>query len=224
MNLFKLIWFLFPTLTLWAVEPGIASDPTPPTPVVSNGDGTGEEKRTFTQAELNALFGERGRQAKQAAISELLKELGVEKPEDIKAALKKAKDAEAAQMTELEKAQAEKADALKKAEEAEQARTTTEAKALERLMKAEVKIAAAQMGFNDPADAWLYIDRTAIKVTDDDTFEGIDKALEAVVKSKPYLVKADNKGSNGGTPTRKPRPNAQPESAPAPPVKRIITL
>lgn len=196
---------------------------TPAPPVDSNGSGAGEEKRTFTQAELNALFGERGRQAKQAAISELMKELGVEKPEDIKAALKKAKDAEVAQMTELEKAQAEKADALKKAEEAEQARTTTEAKALERLMRAEVISAASRLNFNDPADAWLYIDRTAIKVTDDDDFEGIDKALEVVVKAKPYLVKSD-KQPGGGTPTRKPRTIQQPEGAPAPAVKRIVTL
>jgi hypothetical protein len=195
---------------------------TPPSPADSNGDGTGEEKRTFTQAELNALFGERGRQAKQAAISELLKDLGVESPEAIKAALKAATEAKAAQMTELEKARAQAAEALKKAEEAEQARTATEAKALERLMRAEVIAVASQLGFNDSADAWLYIDRAAIKVKEDDSFEGIDKALEAVVKSKPYLIKTSQ--PSGGTPTRKPRLQQPPESAPAPVVKRIVTL
>jgi hypothetical protein len=132
------------------------------------------------------------------------------------------KERQAAQMTELEKAQAQATEALKKAEEAEQARTATEAKALERLMRAEVISAASQLGFNDPADAWNFIDRTKITVTDEDTFEGIDKALEAVVKSKPYLVKAD-KAASGGTPTRKPRIQQQPESAPAP-ARRIVTL
>jgi hypothetical protein len=178
-------------------------------PEKDNANG-GADKRTFTQTELDALFAERARQAKQSGIAELLKELGVENPDQVKAALKAAEDAKKAQMTELEKAQAEAAEARKKAEEAEAARQGIEAKAAEKLLRAAIIAEASKAGFNDPNDAWLYIDRSAIKAKDDDSYEGLDKAIEAVVKAKPYLVKQQQQGSNQGTPRRergKPNPD-----------------
>lgn len=202
------------------MDPEVA---TPPTPADVNGDGTGEEKRTYTQNEFNAIIGERATRAARTAIEKLLKDLGVDSPEAAKEAIKTASDLRAAQMTELEKAQAEAAQARKEKEEAEQARQSTEAKALERLMRSAVVVAAARAGFNDPDDAWLLIDRTAIKAKDDDTFEGIDKALEAVVKAKPYLVKAAQ--PSGGTPRRRPTGAPREQAGePAQAVKPIIRL
>jgi hypothetical protein len=211
-SIFKSLWFLIPILAFWAVEPG-AGDP--PNPVTDNGDGSEGEKKTYTQKELDGLFGERARQAKQTAINDLLKDLGVESPDAIKAALKAAAEAKAAQMTELEKAQAAATEAQKRAEDAEQARATAEAKAQERLLRADVLIEASKQGFNDPADAWLHLDKSLVEGKEDGSFKGIEKAVKAVLETKPYLGKKADKAI--GTPRTQPngtRPAPQDQPAP----------
>ena len=213
MHLKRLFWFLIPTLALWAGEDsGASSDPDNTNPEKDKGgDGAGgEEKRTFTQSELNALFAERAKQAKQSGIAELLKELGAENAEAAKTALAEAEKARKAQMSELEKAQAEVADYKAKHEAAEKEKADITARAAEKLLRAAVLAEATRQGFNDPNDAWLYVDRTAIKAKDDDIFEGIDKAIEAVVKAKPYLAKGQTqKGDGKGTPDRQQKPGQQ---------------
>lgn len=196
-------------------------------PEKTNADGGGassavgtqaEEKRTFTQSELNAMFADRAKQAKQSGVAELLKELGVENADAIKKVLKDAEKAKKDQMTELEKAQAEAADYKAKIEAAEAARLDTEAKAAEKLLRAAVIAEATKQGFHNPADAWLYIDKTSIKPKDDD-YEGIDKAIEAVVKSRPYLAKAQQQTPSRGTPTRAQKP--APGAAATPPARKL---
>lgn len=169
----------------------------------------GEQTRTFKQSELDAMFAERAKQAGQSAVTNLLKEIGVEKIEDIKSVLQAAKDAETAQLSELQKAQKEAADlkAAKEKADAEKAESLT--KAAERLLKAAVLAEASKHGFNDPSDAWLYLDRAAIKAKDDDTYDGLDKAVEAVAKAKPYLVKQQQQGQAKGTPSRDKKTGGQ---------------
>lgn len=225
MFLSKLFWFLMP-LTLWAGDPSTGSGgaegggDNPPNPEDVNGDGSDKgESKSYTQAELDKMFGRRADQASKTAIAALLKELGVEKPDDIKAALQKAKDAELAQLSELEKAQKKAADLEAKAKAAEEASAAAETRAQEKLLKAAVLGEAARQNFNDPADAWLYVERAAITAQDDDSFKGLDKAVEAVLKAKPYLAKAEER-LRIGTPRSGQRPTNG-AGKEAPPARKV---
>lgn len=174
----------------------------------TGGDNSGgEQTRTFKQSELDAMFADRAKQAGQSAVAGILKDLGVEKIDDIKGILKAAKDAEESKLNELEKAQKEATDLKAAKEKADAEKTEALTKAAERLLKAAVLAEAAKQGFNDPADAWNFMDRAAIKAKDDDTYEGLDKAVEAVAKAKPYLVKQQQ--SPKGTPSRDKKPGGQ---------------
>ena len=144
---------------------------------------------------------ERAKHAKSAAITDLMKDLGVETPEALKAALKKLNDLEASTKTDQEKL-AEENKKLKEAAEAVKLEAENKSKAAaERLMKAEVMAEAGKQKIRTDAlaDVWLFIDKT--KITEkDDVFIGVKEAVEAVVKAKPYMV--DNGGSQNGTPRR----------------------
>lgn len=171
-----------------------------------NGGTGGEQTRTFKQSELDAMFADRAKQAGQSAVAGILKDLGVEKIDDIKGILKAAKDAEAAKLSELEKAQKEAADLKAAKEKVDAEKADILAKAAEKLLKAAVLAEASKQGFNDPTDAWNFLDRSAIKAKDDDSYEGLDKAIEAVAKAKPYLVKAQQQSQGKGTPSRDKKP------------------
>lgn len=167
----------------------------------AEGKGNEEQSRTFKQSELDALFAARAKQARESALTEMLKDLGAENLDGLKATLKAADEARKAQMSDLEKAQQATAELKAKLEAEQKARESALAQAQEKLLRAAVLAEAGKQGFNDPNDAWLYIERASIKAKEDDSFEGIDKVVEAVAKAKPYLVKS-NAGSNQGTPGR----------------------
>ena len=100
---------------------------------------------------------------------------------------KKRKEAE---MSEAEKLKAE-LDALKT--EAEKARS----QARQTKLEADVKLQAAALNFADPADALKMLDMGSIEFDDSGNPKGIKEALEALSKSKPYLLKT---ASGPGTP------------------------
>jgi hypothetical protein len=81
---------------------------------------------------------------------------------------------------------------------AEQERAKVQAEAVaranERIRKSEVRAAAAKL-LKDPADALLYIDLDQFEVSDDGEVDAsaVTEAVEALVKSKPYLA------AEGGT-------------------------
>lgn len=178
------------------------------TPSTPDGNAGGNEK-TFTQAQLDKMFAPVKAQAAEAGKAELLKALGVESLDDLQSVIKKAKDLEDAQLSELDKAKKAAEAAELKAQKAEADKQTVIAQANERLMKAAV-ITASQ-SFNDPNDAWLYIDRSKIEMTDDGEFTGVDEAVKAVAEQKPYLLKADGgQQPTPGTPKRQ-----QPRKLPA---------
>lgn len=83
-------------------------------------------------------------------------------------------------------------DARAKAREAEQ-------RANERLILAEVKALAAEMGLVDADAALALMDRSKIAVKDDGTVEGAKEALEALVAAKPWLKKTAGQTVGGGT-------------------------
>jgi hypothetical protein len=198
------------------VQPVTAPAPgTVPTPQ----PGGNADKVTFTpeqQEALNKMFGERAEQGRRTGQTELLKELGFEKPEDLKAALAEATKLRDAQKTELEKAQ----DAAKKAQDAltaAQAEKDTALKsASERLMRAEVMTEAMKHNppFADGAldDVWLFVDKSKI-AEKDGKFSGVAEAINEVAKAKAYLLKAPaakgpgTPGGGSGKPLKVPGTN-----------------
>lgn len=186
-------------------------------------DKPGDDKpkgKTFTQEELDALFAQRAQQASSSALTGLFKELGVENADSLKAVVKAAKDASDAQKTELQKAQDDKAAAEKAIADQKNAHDADMAKAEKRIQDTEIKIAAGREVKDkdgkvtrprvreDALDAaLLLIDRKEI-VKKDDAYAGIEEALDALAKAKPFMFEAEPtttfKGSPTDTKLRKP--------------------
>lgn len=91
-------------------------------------------------------------------------------------------------------------DAQTKAQEAEK-------KANERLIRAEVKSVATELGIVDADAALLLMGKENVKINDSGDVEGVKEALTTLVESKPYLKgqQGAGKGGNdfgGGTPPK----------------------
>jgi hypothetical protein len=134
-------------------------------------------EQKFTQEQLNAILAEDRRKT-------LAKFEGFD---DLKAKAAKFEEIEAQNATELEKA-------VKKA--ADEARAEVTGQTNNRLVRAEIKAAAAALGFHNPGVAATQLaDKFAgVKVSDTgDVDEAAVKALvEQLAKDEPYLVKTEN--------------------------------
>ncbi|MEK4117686.1 scaffolding protein [Paenibacillus sp. FSL W8-0919] len=153
----------------------------------NGGDGdAGNGEKTFTQAELDQLVQQRLSRAEKAAQKTLAKQLGFDSVEAMQAALKP-KDQE--QEKEFGKLDPEEIDRLVdekiKAREKEQSDKT-----FKRLLNAEVKVLANELGFADWEDAAVLADLSAVKENDKGELEGVKEALEELAKKKPHLLKA----------------------------------
>ncbi|WP_431785735.1 scaffolding protein [Paenibacillus lactis] len=161
----------------------------------SGGDGgAGNGEKTFTQAELDQLVQQRLSRAEKAAQKTLAKQLGFDSVEAMQAALKP-KDKE--QEKESGKLDPEEIDRLVdekiKAREKEQ-----NDKTFKRLLNAEVKVLANELGFADWEDAAALADLSAVKENDKGELEGVKEALEALAKKKPHLLKSKQGGGRIG--------------------------
>ena len=160
---------------------------------------------TFTQEQFDAILKDRLARAMSTSTSkakaDILAELGIEDVATAKKTLAEAETTRKAQMTELEKAQAEIAEAQAAATKATAEAAAIKAAATKDLLKAAIISKAGQ--FEDPMDAWSFIDRSKIEAQEDGTYKGIDEALKALTEAKPYLVKADNGTPGPGTPARR---------------------
>ena len=154
---------------------------------------------TFTQEQLDTILKERLARAMAGTKTDLLTELGAEDLETVKRTLADAAKAKEAQMSELEKAQAEIAQAQAETAQAKTEAEATKAQAAEALLKAAIISQAGS--FNDPNDAWSFVDQSKIEAQEDGTYKGIDEALKTLTEAKPYLVKATN-AQGPGTPAR----------------------
>ncbi|MFC4103607.1 phage scaffolding protein [Paenibacillus xanthanilyticus] len=155
------------------------------------------KKVEMTQAELDALIArEKGRVKSKYADYD-----------DVKTQLAAFKEAEEerkkADMSEKERLEAEKADALKRAEDAATERDKALTAANQRLIKAEFRALARELGVRADAldDAFTLADLSAVKVDDEGAIEGVKDVVEALLKNKPFLAGqtkpreiGDNKG------------------------------
>ncbi len=172
------------------------------TDATAAGDGPGQPAPTVTysQDQIDEMLKPRLDRAKDKAKADLLAELGVEDTATAKKTLAEAQAAREAQMSELEKAQTQIADLEAQSVQAKAEAETIKAQVDEALLKSA--IIAKAVGFNDPMDAWSFIDRAKIEVQDDGTYKGIDEALKILIEAKPYLVKTDSFTPGPGTPAR----------------------
>ena len=143
--------------------------------------GDGDKQKTFTQEELERHVKSRLDRAKKAGQQALAKELGFDSVEALKAALKPKDeggkgDDKKGNSIDIEKLLDER---LK--EQAE--------KTFQRLLTAEVKIVANELGFADWEDALKLADLSKCKENDKGEIEGVKEALEALAKKKPHLLK-----------------------------------
>jgi hypothetical protein len=160
--------------------------------------------RSFKQSELDHLFAERARQAQGKAVTDLLKDLGLEKTDDLKAIIAQARERENAQKTEAQKLADEIAALKKSVESANVEKQTALATANERLMKAAI-ISEAMKQFDDTElnSVWMALKGDAtlagkIKAKDDgESFEGIADVLKEIAKAHPRWLKSTNQGAIG---------------------------
>lgn len=235
MFIFKLFHFLIPLWALWVADP--ADPPVPAGNDPAKGAGTGgdnEDKKSYTQAQLDHMFADRAKQATQSAIGGLLQKLGLAKEEELETLVKTAKDAEAARLSDLEKAQKELNDHKVRADKAEADAQQAITLANTRLMESAVLVEASNPEYKFRQDAlkdvWAFVDRSKLKVEDDGSISGVDEAVKAVVKAKPYMVQQATGPTGPGTPPRQrtvpsqgqPVPNAQvPEQTYEAPLVRL---
>lgn len=172
------------------------------TDATAAGDGPGQPAPavTYSQEQIDEMLKPRLDRARDKAQADLLAELGIEDAATAKKTLAEAEATKKAQMSELEKAQAEIADAKAQAVKATTDAAAIKAQADEALLKAAIISQAGNL--NDPMDAWQFIDRAKIEVQEDGTYKGIDEALKILIEAKPYLVKSDNGIPGPGTPAR----------------------
>ena len=172
------------------------------TDATAAGDGQGQPAPlvTYSQDQIDEMLKPRLDRARDKAKVDLLAELGIEDATTAKRVLAEAEATKKAQMTELEKAQSEIAEAQALAAKATTDAAAIKAQADEALLKAAIISQAGN--FNDPMDAWLFVDRSKIEAQDDGTYKGIDEGLKTLVEAKPYLVKTDSGTPGPGTPAR----------------------
>jgi len=158
----------------------------PPAPV----DPPTDPAKTFTQAELDKIVSDRLKREKDKYADY----------DAVKAKAKQLDDLEAANKTELERAQAER-DTLK----AERDAAKAEARATR--VQSAVISAASEAGAINPADVMAVLAADAVTVKDDGTIEGVKEAVAAVLATRPHW-KASNKptgdvdqGGRGGATT-----------------------
>jgi hypothetical protein len=180
--------------------------------------------KTFTQEELDAMFTQRATQAKTSALSELFKEVGVDNADALRAIITKAKEADDAQKSELQKAQDKATTAEKTIADQKSAHESAMAELEKRILDTEIKIAAgSEVKDKDGkvlrpralADALDVIQISIARkdiVKKDEAYTGIEEALDALFKAKPFLFEAEQAQNFKGSPTdTKPRKPNKPK-------------
>lgn len=200
----KLFHFLIPLWCLWFAESADTSADDKPEKD-ANGGGT-EDKKSFTQAELDRMFVERAKQAEQSAVSKLLQGLGFANSDELKTLVQSAKDAEAARLSDLEKVQKELSDHKARAEkaeaEAEQAITLANTRLIESVVLAEAARPEYKFLPDAMPDVWRFVDRSKLAVDETGNVTGAADAVKAVAKDKPYMVQQQGTTATVGTPPR----------------------
>ena len=156
------------------------------TNATGGGQQLGGDGKTFTQAEMDAIIADRLRRQKaQFGDYEALKDKASQFDE-----------LQQAQMSELEKAQAER-------DAAQAERDAALQQATDRLIRSAVVTEAAKLAFTDPGDAFAMVDLGDVTIGEDGEVTGVLEAVKALAQAKPYLIgrrsaPATDAGAGGG--------------------------
>jgi hypothetical protein len=98
-----------------------------------------------------------------------------------------------------------------------------ETKANERIIRAELKLAAKLAGMVD-LDGLKLADLSTVKLKDDGTVEGADELMASLKEKKPYLFGTATTGSSNPTPPPKPDPGTPKHARDMTPAEREAKL
>jgi hypothetical protein len=178
------------------------------TPAVTEGE------RTFTQADIDRIVGERAKRAEEAAVKRLLEQLGFDTPDAAKAAVTEAKKRADAEMSELEKLQAKLAETEKAAQAAAERASVSERARL--LDKRNGEIMTALKDAEHPKDVlvWLdanYPDDLQAVMSDDGTVDdkAVAKLIAKVKQERPGFFKSAGMGSPSLAGGKPPKPDVE---------------
>lgn len=179
--------------------------PTPPakTPPVET---------TFTQADLNAHAGNARKEGREKAINDLLKELELEKADDLKALVTEARKRKKDEMTEAERLSAELTEANKKLEAANQRAAQAETARIADQVNARIEKLAK--GASNPEDVtdfirarWLEQLNAAVSEDGKVDEKAIEKLVADVRKERPAWFAISGQGSPSNRDGRPPQPD-----------------
>lgn len=156
------------------------------------GAGEGDDK-TFTQEDVNKMIKDRLPRAEKKAQEELAKQLGYESVEAMTAALKKPDPKDPPKKDDPIDVDAVVEAKLKEQLKAEQDKT------FKRLVNAEVKVMANELGFADWEDALALADLSQVKEDEKGNIVGVKEALETLKTKKPHLLKQTQSGQFGAS-------------------------
>ncbi|MDW0113771.1 scaffolding protein [Sporosarcina saromensis] len=162
------------------------------------GDGEGAKDEPFatfnTKEELNKRLG----RAEKAGQKNLAKQLGFDSVEAMQEALKQKEDKSG-------KDEKKKDDSVDVDKVIEEKLKEVNAQAFKRLLNAEVKLVANELGFADHSDALALADLSEVTENEKGDLEGVKEALEKLAKEKPHLIKQSGSGNFGSDISRKPK-------------------
>lgn len=170
-----------------------AAQNTPAQQPGTDGENSGSSNGAkFTQEHMNAEIGKARKDAREAAIADVLKELGLTSKDDLKSTIAEAQKLKQSQMSEIEKAQAERDAIIKERDTLLSRLTERETAFRQREIRGAVEKATTAMKVSDFDAIYLWAEKhhsdalNAIMAEDGaiDT-KALDKLLDAVKKDKP---------------------------------------
>lgn len=170
-------------------------------PGTTDGDGAGGDSGEIKLT--SAQLAERLERQSRTAVAKLLSDLGVEKVDDLKTTLQKAREREQAEMTEAQRLQAQLAEYQQKEQQWAQEKRA-------QALQIAVQGAATKLGIVDP-DVALALIQSSIEYDDAGQPKDVEKALNELLTQKPYL-KAQP-APTGVSPTNPPRNHSSVDDA-----------
>lgn len=164
------------------------------------GSEGGDPPKTYTEEELKVKIKDERKAAAAEAIKKRFGDLADVDLEEMKAAieLKKKVDEEKNKSKGTPPAKDELVNVDEIVEEKLKAQMEeANKKTFQRLLNAEVKVLATELGFADWEDALALSNLIDVKEDDKGNLTGVKEALEELAKKKPHLLKSKGNGSFG---------------------------
>lgn len=164
--------------------------------------GAAVTEQTFTQADVDRIAGNTRKEAKSAAISELLKELGFEKPDDLKAIVSEAQKRKQDEMSEADKLRADLAKLTQERDNAAQRAQEVEAARIADKVNGKLEALAVKARVEHPEDVVKFLrdnhsDDVNALVNEAGAIDdkAAEKLLEVVKKARPNWFAVGGPGS-----------------------------